>query len=298
MSTLSGQVVAAFGRQYEVETEDGETLLCFPRGKRSNLACGDRVEFERSGDGQGVIRRHLERSSLLYRSDAWKQKLIAANVTQLVLVVATEPSFSDELLSRCICAAESEDIETLIVLNKTDLASRLPAARQALERLARLGYRVLEISAHANVEAFREQLHGHCSVLVGQSGMGKSTLTNALIPEAKAATREISETLDSGKHTTTFARMYPLDASSRLIDCPGLQTFGLAHLDQARLLESFREFRPFIGKCRFRDCRHDAEPGCALHEAVDQGLIDPRRWAHYRQFRSELEEAKRLSQGW
>ncbi|MCP5238792.1 MAG: ribosome small subunit-dependent GTPase A [Zoogloeaceae bacterium] len=298
MSTLSGQVVAAFGRQYEVELTGGERLLCFPRGKRSNLACGDRVHVERSGDGVGVINNHLERHSLLYRSDAWKQKLIAANVTQLVLVVATEPSFSDELLSRCICAAESEDIASLIVLNKTDLHNRLAAAREALACFSSLGYDILELSAHADVEAFRGRLLGHCSVLVGQSGMGKSTLTNALVPEAKAATREISESLDSGKHTTTFARMYRLDKSSQLIDCPGLQTFGLAHLDQGQLLNSFREFRPFIGTCRFRDCRHDAEPGCALLHAVAAGQIDSRRWAHYRQFRSELEEAKRLSQGW
>lgn len=298
MSALSGQVVAAFGRQYEVALTSGEILLCYPRGKRSNLACGDHVQVERSGDGLGVIKNHRERSSLLYRSDAWKQKLIAANVTQLVLVVATEPSFSDELLSRCICAAESEDMHTLIVLNKTDLVDRLPAAKQTLKCFSKLGYEILELSALADVERFRSQLLGHCSVLVGQSGMGKSTLTNALIPEAKAATREISETLDSGKHTTTFARMYPLDDTSHLIDCPGLQTFGLAHLSQAQLLESFREFRPFIGGCRFRDCRHDAEPGCELLGAVEDGRIDPRRWAHYRQFRGELEEAKRLSQGW
>ena len=137
----------------------------------------------------GVINNHLERHSLLYRSDAWKQKLIAANVTQLVLVVATEPSFSDELLSRCICAAESEDIASLIVLNKTDLHNRLAAAREALACFSSLGYDILELSAHADVEAFRGRLLGHCSVLVGQSGMGKSTLTNALVPEAKAATR-------------------------------------------------------------------------------------------------------------
>jgi len=298
LSALSGQVVAAFGRQYEVEIESGEKLLCYPRGKRSNLACGDKVQVEYSGDGVGVIRTHLERHSLLYRSDAWKQKLIAANVTQLVLVVATEPSFSNELLSRCVCAAESQEIETLFVLNKTDLADRLPAARQALQIFTRLGYTLLELSAHVDVGPLRTYLHDHCNVLVGQSGMGKSTLTNALVPGANAATREISETLDSGKHTTTFARMYRLDDTSRLIDCPGLQTFGLAHLDQPSLLHAFREFRPFIGTCRFRDCRHDAEPGCGLLAALEQGHIAPQRWAHYRQFSGELDDARRLSKGW
>src|SRR5690606_20916736 len=152
-------------------------------------------------------------------------------------------------------------------------------------------------------------------IFVGQSGMGKSTLTNALIPEANAATREISDALDSGKHTTTFARLYPLapggetaeasetnaaDATSGgwLIDSPGLQVFGLAHLTPDSLAEAFIEFRPFLGKCRFRDCRHDSEPGCALLGAVESGQIHPRRWEHFRNIRSEIAAARKLNPGW
>ena len=216
---IKGTIVAAHGRQYRVELADGETLLCYPRGKKSEAACGDQVTVQRSGD-QGVIDTIEPRRSLLYRSNAFKEKLIAANVTQIVIVVATEPSFSDELITRCITAAESQEMQALIVLNKIDLADRVPVARATLAPFARLGYRVLELSARTSGEALRALLSHHTSVLVGQSGMGKSTLTNALIPEANAPTREISESLDSGKHTTTHATLYRLDADSALIDSP------------------------------------------------------------------------------
>ncbi|MBS0346386.1 MAG: ribosome small subunit-dependent GTPase A [Proteobacteria bacterium] len=294
----AGTLVAAFGRQYEVRSETGEILLCVPRGKKSLFACGDRVQYAATGPGQGVIEKLIERSSLLYRSDAWRQKLIAANATQVVLVVATEPSFSDEFLSRCICAAESQHLKVLIVLNKTDLSANLEAARAQLAPFVALGYPVLELSALSDVELLRARLVGETSLLVGQSGMGKSTLTNALIPEARAETREISEVLDTGKHTTTFARLYPLPEGGGIIDSPGMQTFGLVHLSAEELEESFREFRAYRGECRFRDCRHDAEPGCALREAAEGGKIDPRRLRQFLQFRTECEQGRRMAQGW
>ncbi len=293
-----GTLIAAFGRQYEVRSDNGDVLLCVPRGKKSLFACGDRVQVATSGPGQGVIEKLVERRSLLYRSDAWRQKLIAANATQVVLVVATEPSFSDEFLSRCICAAESQHLKILIVLNKTDIVAGLDGARAQLATFAALGYPILELSALDNAEPLRARLIGETSLLVGQSGMGKSTLTNALIPEARAETREISEVLDTGKHTTTFARLYPLPEGGGIIDSPGMQTFGLVHLDAEALEASFREFRPYAGQCRFRDCRHDAEPGCALREAADAGRIDPRRLRQFLQFRSECEAARRQVQGW
>lgn len=274
---LEGTVVAAHGRHYLIELADGSTLPCFPRGKKSELACGDRVQLERSGEAQGVIDTILPRSSLLYRSNEFRQKLIAANVTLVVIVVATEPSFSDELVTRCLIAAESQDIEALIVLNKCDLIERLPDAEAALSPFTRLGYSILHLSALGEVDALRTQLAGQTSVLVGQSGMGKSTLVNALVPTAGARTREISEALDSGRHTTTHATLYRLPDGAALIDSPGLQEFGLHHLSRSELEHGFREYRAWQGHCRFRNCRHDREPGCAIRGAVESGDIDASR---------------------
>lgn len=277
MSTQRGRIVAAFGRQYEVALDDDTRLLCFPRAKKSVFACGDEVEIGPGGDGQGVIERLLPRRNLLYRADAFKEKLIAANLSQIVVVVATEPPFSDELVTRCVCAAESQEIPVLIVLNKCDLATSLATAREQLRQFTLAGYPVLELSAKTDVAPLRERLRGKVSLLVGQSGMGKSTLTNALVPEAEAATREISDVLNSGKHTTTHARLYPLPEGGALIDSPGLQVFGLAHLGTGELEASFPEIRSELGTCRFRDCRHENEPDCAVRLAVDEGRMAPQR---------------------
>ncbi|HUV99062.1 MAG TPA: ribosome small subunit-dependent GTPase A [Gallionella sp.] len=282
---LHGQVVAAFGRQYLVRIDDGGEMACLTRGKKSEVACGDIVEIKRTanastGDGsgaQGVIERIAPRRSLLHRSDAFREKLIAANVTQIIVVVAAEPSFSDELLARCMVAAFDQKLEVLIVLNKCDLSDAAAAARKRLIAYSAIGYRVLELSARRDVSALRPFLHGHTSVLVGQSGMGKSTLINALLPDAQAATREISTVLDSGKHTTTHARMYTIDSNSKLIDCPGVQAFGLHHLSFGGIEQGFVEFAQYLGQCRFHDCRHGHEPGCALRNAVAEGKIDARR---------------------
>ncbi|MFZ4535724.1 ribosome small subunit-dependent GTPase A [Propionivibrio sp.] len=285
---FEGTIVAAHGRQYRVELADGETLLCFPRGKKSELACGDHVSVQRSGDAVGVISSVAPRSTLLYRSNLFKQKLIAANVTQIIVVVATEPSFSDELVTRCIVAAESQDMKALIILNKCDLSDRVAPAIPTLAPFEKLGYTVLRLSAHADADALLPYLSGQTSVLVGQSGMGKSTLTNALVPDANAPTREISEALDSGKHTTTHATLYRLDANSALIDSPGLQEFGLLHLSPKAIEHGFLELRPLLGQCRFRNCCHDREPNCAVHAAVKSGDIDPRRYAAFRSLCTEV----------
>lgn len=292
---IPGLVIAAFGRQYAVRLEDGRQLLCVPRAKKSEVACGDRVELALTSQDQGVIERIAERASLFYRADQWKEKLIAANVSQVVIVVATEPGFSDELVTRCLVAADAQDIPALIVLNKCDLTASLDKARTQLDMFVRAGHAVLELSAKGDVAPLREQLSGHVSLLVGQSGMGKSTLTNALIPEAEARTREISEVLDSGKHTTTHARLYPLpeDDASALIDSPGLQSFGLAHLSKHEIECGFPEIRSALGNCRFRDCSHLREPDCAVRAARDEGSFDPRRYATLLQLLDEHEVARK-----
>ncbi len=275
---LEGLIVAAFGRHYEIELPDRGRITGYPLGKKSTYACGDRVALERSSPDQAQIIRHQPRSSLLYRSDAFRQKLIVANATQLVLFVATEPSFSDELLTRALVAAETESIRSIVVLNKSDLGAHLSEARQRLAPLAALGYQVIELCARNDATPLLPLLAGKLSVLVGQSGMGKSTLINALIPGAVAATQEISAALDSGKHTTTHARLYRLDDGSAIIDSPGLQEFGLSHLTRGAIEEGFIEFRPYLANCRFRDCHHRNEPGCAIKEAVAAGTIDTRRY--------------------
>jgi len=277
---LTGTLTAAFGRHYEVTLADGRVVNGIPRGKKSLYACGDHVTLGPLHDSEAQILSHAPRSSLLYRSDQWKEKIIAANATQVVLVVATEPAFSTELISRALVATSHEKLRPVIVLNKCDLTDALPAARAQLAPYAALGIPVIELSALADAMPLRPWLAGQVSVLVGQSGMGKSTLVNALIPGAGAATREISTALDTGKHTTTHARMYAFDGGA-LIDSPGLQEFGLAHLTRGAIELGFAEFVPLLGQCRFRDCRHENEPGCAIKEAVARGAIDARRLAHF-----------------
>lgn len=279
-----GTIVAAFGRHYEIELADGILATGYPRGKKSPFAVGDEVDLSRDGQITG----YAPRRSLLYRSDAYRQKLIAANATQLLLVVATDPSFSDMLLSRALVAAEHEGLRSLIVLNKCDLGAALSGARALLRPFAALGCRIVELSAKLDATPLLPLLAGESSVLVGQSGMGKSTLTNALVPGAAAATREISTALDTGKHTTTYARLYHLpNDGGNLIDSPGLQEFGLKHLTPLEIEFGFVDFRPFLGQCRFRDCQHLAEPDCAIKTASAAGAIHPRRLEHFRQFISE-----------
>jgi ribosome biogenesis GTPase / thiamine phosphate phosphatase len=288
-----GLVVGSYGRNYEIELAGSEILTCLPRGKRSTLACGDRVEVMRTSADQGVVEAVDPRSTLLYRSDQFRQKLIAANVTQIVVVLAVVPSFYEELLNRCTAAAEHQRISLLIVLNKIDLEAQSAAAIERLGLYSRLGYRVLPMSAKRDVSPLLPLLQGQLSVLVGQSGMGKSTLVNALIPGTKASTADLSTALDSGRHTTTHARLYHLDAESALIDSPGMQEFGLHHLSATDVADAFLELRKLTGQCRFNDCRHLVEPGCAVMAAVEHGAIDPSRLDAYRKIIRENEAGKR-----
>ena len=276
-----GQITASYGRRFTVELADGSLIACVTRGKKGGIACGDRVQIKITGPDQGVIEANLPRSSLLYRSDAFREKIIAANVTQIILVLAAVPSFYEELVNRCLVAAESAKIKALIVLNKADLQAETALALEKLALYRDLGYSLLPLSAHQDVSPLMPFLQGETSVLVGQSGMGKSSIINALLPGVKIETREISTTLDSGKHTTTHARLYHLNPDSNIIDSPGLQEFGLHHLKPEDIDHAFIEFRPYLGKCKFNNCRHLSEPECAVLAAVRAGGINPRRLASY-----------------
>ena len=265
---LSGEVISTHGRHYIVRLDDGSEIQGYPRGKRSLVACGDRVLVQRSSNDQGAIEAVDPRRTLLYRSDKYKQKLIAANVTQLAVVVASTPSFYDELITRCLVAASQQGLRALIVMNKSDLIEESKAALERLQTYLDLDYRVAPLSALGDVSPLRPFLMGEQTVLAGQSGMGKSTIINGLLPEARAPVGHVSLALDSGRHTTTYTRLYRLDPETSIIDSPGLQEFGLAHVTQEELVWAFPEFRSRLGQCRFTNCLHLREPGCAITEGA------------------------------
>ncbi|WP_050475734.1 ribosome small subunit-dependent GTPase A [Herbaspirillum rhizosphaerae] len=289
-ATEIGTVIAAHGRHYLAQVGE-EKLQCVTRGKKSDVAVGDKVNLKRTSLNQAVIESIAERKTLLYRSDQYKSKLLAANVTQLFIVVATEPGFTDDLISRALVAAESAGVDAHIILNKTDIEAALPRTRQRLEVYRKLGYPVHEVSAQAQPDAtcatFMPLLQGQTTILIGQSGMGKSSIINLIVPDADIAVREISAALDTGKHTTTFTRLYVMADDTAIIDSPGFQEFGLYQLSEGMLERAFREFAPHLGKCRFYNCHHLTEPGCAVLAAVETGEIATMRHQLYVQLLHE-----------
>ncbi|MFT0533508.1 ribosome small subunit-dependent GTPase A [Castellaniella hirudinis] len=296
IKTLSGRVVAAHGRHYRVALDaTGQTRHCYTRGKKTGLAVGDRVLVLPEGQQEGVITQTLPRRNLFYRSDAQRSKLFAANIDQLLLILAAEPVFSDDLLGRALVAAGSAGIDARIVLNKADLPGTA-AARQRLAIPEALGVPVLALSALDAAQVQRQLaplLRNRCTLLLGQSGMGKSTLLNALAPEARAATQSHSEALGAGRHTTTDTRLYVLPGGGDLIDSPGFQAFGLQHLSPHDIEQGFPEFAPAIAQCRFYNCTHRHEPGCGVLAAVADGRIAAERHALYQRILAENEAASR-----
>jgi ribosome biogenesis GTPase len=290
MSGLTGTIIAAHGRHY-VAHADGQTLQCVTRGKKTNVAVGDIVHLKKTSEDQAVIEQIAERSTLLYRSDQYKSKLLAANLTRLFIVVATEPGFADDLVSRSLVAAEAAGIEAHLILNKTDVEELLPRARERASLYTRLGYPLHEVSARTHPEhavaTLMPLLENQSSIFIGQSGMGKSSLINLLVPDADIAVREISAALDTGKHTTTFTRLYHLPHGASIIDSPGFQEFGLYHLTEGMLERAFVEFRPYLGGCKYYNCRHLAEPQCAVLGAVEDGKIARMRHQLYAQLLHE-----------
>ena len=289
---LQGLVVASYGKRFDVELADKMRISCVTRGKKTDLACGDIVNIKLTDKREGVVESSLPRSSLLYRSNAFKSKILASNVSQIVITLATQPSFYENLLNRCLVAAEAANIKPLIVLNKCDLADTSDA-KITLKRYENLGYQVLHLAATENISGLLPHLNNHKSVLVGQSGMGKSTIINALLPTENVRTQIVSDALDSGKHTTTATHLYHLDdlgldKNSSLIDSPGLQEFGLHHLSNEQIELAFIEFKPFLGKCRFNNCKHSHEPDCAVINAVQNGNVSAERLRFYQELLTEL----------
>ncbi len=292
-----GVITAHYGTQVEVETDTGGgqkgSARCHLRANLDGMVTGDRVVFC-PGKPTGVVVAQLPRSTELRRPDAYgKLKAIAANIDQIAVVIAPLPKAHANLLDRYLVAAQETGAQTLIVVNKCDLLAD-PALAAPLEDMLKiypsLGYPVIRCSTHSGLAGLQEALRGYTSVFVGQSGVGKTSLLNALLPEAAPQrTGALSEGSGKGTHTTTRSGLFHLPGGGHLIDSPGIREFGLGHLTRHAVESGFREFHPYLGRCRFRDCRHQSEPGCALLAAVADGLIPAQRLASYRHIIGSLD---------
>lgn len=294
-----GLVIAHFGVQVDVEALDGpqrgEVRRCHRRANLPALVTGDRIVWRADNQQSGVIVALQPRRTELYRPDHRGQlKPVAANVDRLVIVFAPLPTPHSNLIDRYLVAAEQAQLEPLLVLNKADLLEQgeHDGLRAWLDDYARLGYRTLCLSAGSGegLDELRRELRDHVNVFVGQSGVGKSSLINALLPEADLRVGALSELTGKGTHTTTTARLFHFPDGGDLIDSPGIREFGLTHISHEDLLEGFIEFRPFLGHCRFRDCQHLHEPGCALLAAVASQDISATRMNSYRHILASLND--------
>ncbi len=286
-----GLVIAHFGVQVEVEALPGEasgqTFRCHLRANLPALVTGDRVIWRPGHQGDGVIVALLPRHSELCRPDSRGQlRPVAANVDQLVIVFAPVPQAHANLLDRYLVAAGHAGIQPLLLLNKTDLLTRdnQPALEQLLAVYRALGYPLLAVSAleEQGLQALRTRLDGRTSVFVGQSGVGKSSLVNSLLPGIDTRVGALSAQTGKGTHTTTTARLFHFPGGGQLIDSPGIREFGLGHVSREAITRGFPEIAALLGQCRFRDCRHEREPGCALLKALEEGRIHPGRMESYR----------------
>ena len=306
----AGLVVASFGRHVLVETPEGRRLICHPRGKKSQCVVGDRVLWLASED-EGTIEKIEQRRNLFYRQDEVRTKSFAANLDQVLILIAANPEYSESQLSRALIAAEAQRITPLIALNKSDLREPFERAWQRLAPYRRMGYAMLplalkprseigdRVAQDSSVELLLQHLVDRTTLVLGPSGSGKSTLINRLVPQAEVLTGEISHALNSGKHTTTSTTWYWVDEQRRtaLIDSPGFQEFGLQHLAATQLSGCMPDIAAHASHCKFYNCSHLHEPGCGVITAVkpddqESGISD-RRYAIYRTLFAELSQQRR-----
>ncbi|MDP3796515.1 MAG: ribosome small subunit-dependent GTPase A [Polaromonas sp.] len=305
--TRPGLVVAGFGRHVLVETESGERLICHPRGKKSQAVVGDRIRWLPSQD-EGTIEKIEERSNLFYRQDEMRTKSFAANLDQVLILIAAEPEFSESQLTRALIAAEAERITPIIALNKSDLTEPFQRAWAKLAPYRAMGYQMLPLAIKpkaALTEAddtqsarLIELLQGKKTLVLGPSGAGKSSLTNLLVPQARVLTAEISQALNSGKHTTTSTTLYWVDSArtTALIDSPGFQEFGLHHIDPMQLAGYMPDLKAHAQNCKFYNCTHLHEPGCGVISEVNladkPSSISPNRYRLYSELFAELSQTR------
>jgi ribosome biogenesis GTPase len=291
-----GRVVAAHGRHFIVETPDGDRLTCHPRGKRSDCVVGDQVRWQTSGD-EGVIEHIEARRNLLFRQDDWRTKSFAANLDQILVLVAGDPMFSETQLARALIAADSAGIAVRVLLNKCDLP-HAALARERLQPYRAMGVAVFETALKTRPAEARALLApllaGRTTLVLGPSGTGKSTLINLMVDNAAAQVGEVSQALNSGRHTTTTTTWYWLDSQRHeaLIDSPGFQEFGLRQIDAQQLPLLMPDLSAHVASCRFYNCSHRQEPGCGVAAAVERGDVSPSRWRIYSEICDELARTK------
>ena len=304
--TEPGLVVAGFGRHVLVETESGARVICHPRGKKSQSVVGDRVRWLPSQD-EGTIEKVEPRSNLFYRQDEMRTKSFAANLDQVLILMAAEPEFSENQLTRALIAAEAERIKPIIALNKSDLTEPFGRAWTKLAPYRAMGYQMLPLaikpktdtgSNDAQTAALMLLLHNKKTLVLGPSGAGKSSLTNLLVPQAKVLTAEISQALGSGKHTTTSTTLYWVgdDKSTALIDSPGFQEFGLNYIEPMQLASYMPDVKAHAQDCKFYNCTHLHEPGCGVISVVKSapspGGISANRYRLYSELFAELSQTR------
>lgn len=279
----TGLVIARYGKQALVETRAGDRMLCHLRPHLESPVAGDEVLWVATEEA-GRIDALITRRSVLERPDGrGNLKPVAANIDLMLIVFAPEPAPQENLLDRYLVAAHAMGVEAMLVLNKADLLvdNTLPSL---LARFEALGYRTITTHHHLpDANDLITAVSDKTLVLVGQSGVGKSSLIQRMLPEASIRVGALSEVADKGRHTTTTAELFHLPGGGRLIDSPGVRDFALTHVSAETVASGFREFAPYLGQCRFRDCQHTSEPGCALLEALQAGNISTERFESFQQ---------------